>query len=83
MCLVSFGHCSDTCHLSYFLSCYLLCIIECLFFKASNDGSISCIPGGSCDVELLQSVDGFEERHKSWGLDSLTEKVYLLTPKAQ
>uniref|UniRef100_A0A8C2IRQ5 thiopurine S-methyltransferase n=1 Tax=Cyprinus carpio TaxID=7962 RepID=A0A8C2IRQ5_CYPCA len=39
--------------------------------------------GGGCDIELLESVDAFEEKHKSWGLDSLTEKVYLLTPKAQ
>ncbi|XP_056596724.1 probable thiopurine S-methyltransferase isoform X2 [Triplophysa dalaica] len=38
---------------------------------------------GACDIELLQSADGFEERHRAWGIDYLTEKVYLLTPKKQ
>lgn len=38
--------------------------------------------GGACDIELLQSVDSFSERHKAWGIDSLLEKVFLLTPKA-
>ncbi len=44
--------------------------------------AMSDISGGGCDIELLESVDAFEEKHKSWGLDSLSEKVYLLTPKA-
>lgn len=44
---------------------------------------MSHISGGGCDIELLESVDAFEEKHKSWGLDSLSEKVYLLTPKSQ
>ncbi|KAA0710303.1 putative thiopurine S-methyltransferase [Triplophysa tibetana] len=38
---------------------------------------------GACDIELLQTADGFEERHRAWGIDNLTEKVYLLTPKKQ
>ncbi|XP_062869128.1 probable thiopurine S-methyltransferase [Trichomycterus rosablanca] len=37
--------------------------------------------GEAFDIELLQTADAFEERHKAWGIDSLTEKVYLLTPK--
>ncbi|XP_051991973.1 probable thiopurine S-methyltransferase [Xyrauchen texanus] len=39
--------------------------------------------GGACGIELVQCVDGFEDKHKTWGLESMTEKVYLLTPKAQ
>ncbi|KTF84862.1 hypothetical protein cypCar_00034839 [Cyprinus carpio] len=39
--------------------------------------------GGGCDIELLESVDAFGEKYKSVGLDSLTEKVYLLSLKAQ
>ncbi|CAM4630673.1 unnamed protein product [Leuciscus chuanchicus] len=39
--------------------------------------------GAHCIIELVQAIDGFEERHKAWGLDSLTEKVHLLSPKAQ
>uniref|UniRef100_A0A671N7U9 Probable thiopurine S-methyltransferase n=1 Tax=Sinocyclocheilus anshuiensis TaxID=1608454 RepID=A0A671N7U9_9TELE len=38
--------------------------------------------GGGCDIELLESVDAFGEKYKSWGLDSLIEEVYLLTLKA-
>ncbi|XP_026087834.1 probable thiopurine S-methyltransferase [Carassius auratus] len=39
--------------------------------------------GGGCDIELLESVDAFVEKYRSLGLDSLTEKIYLLTLKAQ
>ncbi|KAI4891663.1 hypothetical protein NFI96_024425 [Prochilodus magdalenae] len=38
--------------------------------------------GEACDIELLQDADCFEEKHKAWGIDSLLEKVYLLTPKS-
>lgn len=38
--------------------------------------------GNACEVELLQSADAFTERHKSWGLDFLTENVFLLTTKS-
>lgn len=45
--------------------------------------TMSHISGSGCDIELLESVDAFDEKFKSWGLDSMTEKVYLLTLKAQ
>nr|Q504A5.1 RecName: Full=Probable thiopurine S-methyltransferase; Short=Thiopurine methyltransferase [Danio rerio]AAH95104.1 Zgc:109981 protein [Danio rerio]AAI64326.1 Zgc:109981 protein [Danio rerio] len=51
------------------------------FFVSEDD--IKTVFGGSCNIDLLQSVDGFEEKHRSWGLDSLTEKLYLLTTKTQ
>ncbi|XP_026887914.2 probable thiopurine S-methyltransferase [Electrophorus electricus] len=41
------------------------------------------IYGESCEIELVQTGDAFEERHKEWGIDSLLEKVYLLTLKAK
>lgn len=44
---------------------------------------MSYVSGGGCDIELLESVDAFGEKYKSVGLDSLTEKVYLLSLKAQ
>lgn len=48
------------------------------------DGIVgSLIPGASCDIELLQSVDALTDRYKSWGLDSLTETVHLISPKTK
>ncbi|XP_066531842.1 probable thiopurine S-methyltransferase [Hoplias malabaricus] len=44
--------------------------------------AVKSLYGEACDIELLQAEDGFEERHKAWGIDSLLEKVYLLTLKA-
>ncbi|KAG1971961.1 thiopurine S-methyltransferase [Pimephales promelas] len=51
------------------------------FFVSEED--LKNIFGGGCVIELVQAMDGFEEKHRSWGLDSLTEKLYLLSPKAQ
>ncbi|XP_036411388.1 probable thiopurine S-methyltransferase isoform X2 [Megalops cyprinoides] len=34
------------------------------------------------DEDVKNLFDAFEERHKQWGVDYLTEKVHLLTPKA-
>ncbi|XP_056335454.1 probable thiopurine S-methyltransferase [Danio aesculapii] len=51
------------------------------FFVSEVD--IKTVFGGSCNIDLLQSVGGLEEKHRSWGLDSLTEKLYLLTTKTQ
>ncbi|XP_076863915.1 putative thiopurine S-methyltransferase isoform X1 [Brachyhypopomus gauderio] len=39
--------------------------------------------GETCEIELVQTGDAFEEKHRKWGIDSLLEKVYLLTPKAK
>lgn len=50
----------------------LVCIIE----------HVCLIPGKTCDISFLQAVDAFSDRHKEWGLDYLTEKVHLLTLKA-
>ncbi|XP_046690582.1 probable thiopurine S-methyltransferase isoform X2 [Silurus meridionalis] len=36
----------------------------------------------ACDIELVQHRDALREKFKAWGIDSLLEKVYLLTPKA-
>ncbi|XP_053347408.1 probable thiopurine S-methyltransferase [Clarias gariepinus] len=43
---------------------------------------VKSLYGNACDIELVRSEDAFEERHKAWGIDSLLEKVYLLSPKA-
>ncbi|XP_050992869.1 probable thiopurine S-methyltransferase [Labeo rohita] len=51
------------------------------FFVSGED--VKNLFGSGCDIELLESVDAFDEKFKSWGLDSMTEKVYLLTLKAQ
>lgn len=37
--------------------------------------------GEGFGIELLQTADVFEEMHQAWGINSLTEKLYLLTPK--
>ncbi|KAG7458254.1 hypothetical protein MATL_G00236260 [Megalops atlanticus] len=50
------------------------------FFVPDED--VKNLFGTTCDIQLLASADAFEERHKQWGLDYLTEKVHLLTPKA-
>ncbi|XP_075907728.1 putative thiopurine S-methyltransferase isoform X2 [Nelusetta ayraudi] len=46
------------------------------------DEQVHSLFGSTCDLELLQSVDALTERHKSWGLDFLTENVFLLTVKS-
>ncbi|XP_008297401.1 probable thiopurine S-methyltransferase [Stegastes partitus] len=47
------------------------------------DEQVHDLFGSSCDVELLQSVDALTDRHRNWGLDFLTEKVHLITPKTR
>ncbi|TSK31331.1 putative thiopurine S-methyltransferase [Bagarius yarrelli] len=44
--------------------------------------AVKSLYGDACDIELVQSRNAFQEKHKAWGIDSLVEKVYLLTPKA-
>ncbi|XP_017310684.1 probable thiopurine S-methyltransferase [Ictalurus punctatus] len=44
---------------------------------------VKSLYGDACDIELVQRKDAFEEKHKAWGLDSLLEKLYLLTLKAK
>ncbi|KAG7317007.1 hypothetical protein KOW79_019305 [Hemibagrus wyckioides] len=44
--------------------------------------AVKSLYGDSFNIELVQSRDAFGEKYKAWGIDSLLEKVYLLTPKA-
>ncbi|XP_036044251.1 thiopurine S-methyltransferase [Onychomys torridus] len=37
--------------------------------------------GTKCSIHCLEEVDAFEERHKTWGIDYIFEKLYLLTEK--
>lgn len=46
------------------------------------DEQVHSLFGGSCDIETLQSVDALTDRQRGWGLDYLTEKVHLITPKS-
>ncbi|XP_029370117.1 probable thiopurine S-methyltransferase isoform X2 [Echeneis naucrates] len=46
------------------------------------DEQVHNLFGSSCDIELLQSVDALTERQRAWGLDYLTENVYLITLKS-
>ncbi|KAL2080217.1 hypothetical protein ACEWY4_024010 [Coilia grayii] len=50
------------------------------FFVSDED--VKNLFGESCDILFVESTDAFQERHKQWGLDYLTEKVHLLSPKA-
>ncbi|XP_026785278.2 probable thiopurine S-methyltransferase [Pangasianodon hypophthalmus] len=43
--------------------------------------AVKSLYGDACDIELVQTRDAFGERYKAWGIDSLLEKVYLLSPK--
>lgn len=45
------------------------------------DEQVQSLFGNSCNIEFLESVDAFTERHRGWGLDYLTEHVHLLTLK--
>ncbi|XP_041932900.1 putative thiopurine S-methyltransferase [Alosa pseudoharengus] len=47
-----------------------------------SDEDVKNLFGKTCDIAFLQSEDAFMDRHKDWGLDYLTEKVHLLTLKA-
>ncbi|CAN9504235.1 unnamed protein product [Ophioblennius macclurei] len=46
------------------------------------DEQVQKLFGGSCDIETLQSEDALMDRHREWGLQYLTEKVQLITPKS-
>ncbi|XP_062266455.1 probable thiopurine S-methyltransferase isoform X2 [Platichthys flesus] len=46
------------------------------------DEQVQILFGSRCDVERLQSVDAFTDRHRGWGLDSLTENLHLIRPKS-
>ncbi|XP_036893898.1 thiopurine S-methyltransferase [Sturnira hondurensis] len=46
-----------------------------------SDAEIERLFGAACSRQCLEQVDMFEERHRSWGIDSLVEKLYLLTEK--
>ncbi|OWK13065.1 hypothetical protein Celaphus_00014584 [Cervus elaphus hippelaphus] len=37
--------------------------------------------GSVCNIQCLEEVDVFEERHKSWGIDQIIERLYLVTEK--
>uniref|UniRef100_A0A8D1FKG9 Thiopurine S-methyltransferase n=1 Tax=Sus scrofa TaxID=9823 RepID=A0A8D1FKG9_PIG len=45
------------------------------------DAEIERLFGSVCNIHCLEKVDVFEERHKSWGIDYIIEKLYLFTEK--
>lgn len=45
------------------------------------DAEIKMLFDTKCKIHCLEKVDAFEERHKSWGIDYIFEKLYLLTEK--
>ncbi|XP_027804128.1 thiopurine S-methyltransferase isoform X2 [Marmota monax] len=45
------------------------------------DTEIQRLFGTKCNILCLEKVDTFEERHKTWGIDYIFEKLYLLTEK--
>ncbi|MBZ3877035.1 Thiopurine S-methyltransferase [Sciurus carolinensis] len=45
------------------------------------DAEIQRLFGTKCNILCLEKVDAFEERHKTWGIDYIFEKLYLLTEK--
>nr|XP_044992721.1 thiopurine S-methyltransferase-like [Jaculus jaculus] len=45
------------------------------------DAEIKMLLGSQCRISCLEMVDAFEERHKSWGIGYMFEKLYLLTEK--
>nr|XP_012331968.1 thiopurine S-methyltransferase isoform X3 [Aotus nancymaae] len=66
---------------------YLLCVLS--YDPTKHPGPPFYVPraeierlfGKICNIHCLEKVDAFEERHKSWGIDYLFEKLYLLTEK--
>ncbi|XP_035882355.1 thiopurine S-methyltransferase isoform X2 [Phyllostomus discolor] len=46
-----------------------------------SDAEIKRLFGAVCSSRCLEQADMFEERHRSWGIDSLIENLYLLTEK--
>lgn len=45
------------------------------------DAEIQRLFGTKCNILCLEKVNAFEERHKTWGIDYIFEKLYLLTEK--
>uniref|UniRef100_A0A452UNL8 Thiopurine S-methyltransferase n=1 Tax=Ursus maritimus TaxID=29073 RepID=A0A452UNL8_URSMA len=45
------------------------------------DAEVKKLFGSKCNIHCLEKVDVFEERHKSWGIDYIVEKLYLCTGK--
>ncbi|XP_039593296.1 probable thiopurine S-methyltransferase [Polypterus senegalus] len=45
------------------------------------DETVQDLFGEMCSIQLLDSVDALSEKQNNWGIDSLTEKVHLLTLK--
>ncbi|XP_050999260.1 thiopurine S-methyltransferase [Acomys russatus] len=45
------------------------------------DAELKTLFGTKCSIRCLEEADVFEERHKAWGIDSIFEKLYLLTEK--
>lgn len=45
------------------------------------DAEFKRLFGAKCSIQCLEEVDVFEERHKTWGIDYIFEKLYLLTEK--
>ncbi|XP_017526280.1 thiopurine S-methyltransferase isoform X1 [Manis javanica] len=66
---------------------YLLCVLSYDPTKYAGppfyvpDAEIKSLFGSLCNIHCLEKVDAFEERHKSWGIDSIVEKLYLFTEK--
>ncbi|XP_032103642.1 thiopurine S-methyltransferase isoform X1 [Sapajus apella] len=66
---------------------YLMCVLS--YDPTKHPGPPFYVPqaeierlfGKICNIHCLEKVDAFEERHKSWGIDYLFEKLYLLTEK--
>ncbi|GAB1298142.1 Thiopurine S-methyltransferase [Apodemus speciosus] len=46
-----------------------------------SDAELKRLFGTNCVMQCLEEVDAFEERHKTWGIESIFEKLYLLTEK--
>lgn len=45
------------------------------------DAEIKMLFDAKCNIRCIEKVNAFEERHKSWGIDYIFEKLYLLTEK--
>uniref|UniRef100_A0A3Q4BF00 thiopurine S-methyltransferase n=1 Tax=Mola mola TaxID=94237 RepID=A0A3Q4BF00_MOLML len=46
------------------------------------DEQVYSLFGSSCEVEPLQALDALTDRQRGWGLDFLTERIFLITLKA-
>uniref|UniRef100_A0A8B9WVM7 Thiopurine S-methyltransferase n=1 Tax=Bos mutus grunniens TaxID=30521 RepID=A0A8B9WVM7_BOSMU len=46
-----------------------------------TDEEVKKLFGSVCNIQCLEKVDVFEERHKSWGIDQIIERLYLFTEK--